>query len=179
MNGSISVEHADPRSVAATTLMLALKQDEAVRYADLGSDHFDSFRPDDTLATRSVFILAHMDGHPVGCGALREIDSDSAEINRMYVAPAARRCGVGRAILSELERCGIELGYRVIRLETGNRQPEAITFYESLGFQRATPFGSHASDSVSLFFEKALSDRIQPQGAGPASLISTPSLGEP
>lgn len=156
MNDSLSIFQVDPHHDSATTLMRALADEEAARYADLGPDPFDSFSPDDVLTARAVFVVAHLDGKPVGCGALRQIDSDTGEINRMYVMPSARKRGIARAILNELERWAARFGYRVIRAETGNRQPEAIALYESCGFGRTSAFGSHAEDPVSVFFAKSL-----------------------
>jgi len=72
----------------------------------------------------------------------------------MYVAPAVRRRGIARRMLGELERRAANFGYRVLRLETGNRQPEAISLYESYGFQRIAPYGKHANDPLSICFEK-------------------------
>jgi len=152
----ISVQPGDPRGEPAISLMRELMDEEAIRYADLGADTFDSFRPEDVLSAHGAFVIACLDGHPVGCGALRPIDPDAAEINRMYVSPAVRRRGVGRALLADLERRAAGFGCRVIRLETGDRQPEAMALYEGAGFHRTTPFGSHAGDPISVFFEKAL-----------------------
>ncbi len=157
MTEGLSIHQADPRDESAATLIRALADEEAVRYSDLGPDTFDSFGPSDVLTSRSAFVIAHLEGEPVGCGALRQMCPDSAEVNRMYVLPTARRRGVARAILGELERRAAEFGYRTIRAETGDRQPEAIALYESFGFLRTSPFGSHAEDPVSIFFEKLLS----------------------
>ena len=74
----------------------------------------------------------------------------------MYVVPSARRQGVGRAILSELERLASEFGYRVVRLETGNRQPEAMALYERHGYCRIALYGEHVGDPVSICFEKGM-----------------------
>jgi GNAT superfamily N-acetyltransferase len=157
MKNGLSVEQADPRDESVAVLLRALAAEEAVRYADLGPDTFDSFRPDDVFGGRGTFLIARLDGELVGCGALRPMEAESAEVNRMYVVPSARRRGIARAILRELERSAAEFRYGTIRAETGNRQPEAISLYEDCGFQRARPFGSHAHDPVSIFFEKTLS----------------------
>jgi len=47
-------------------------------------------------------------------------------------------------------------GYKTLQLETGNRQPEAIAFYESRGYQRIAPYGSHVEDPTSICFAKLL-----------------------
>jgi putative acetyltransferase len=154
----IDLTIVDPRGEIAAKLMRALAEEEARRYHDLGADTFDAFLPEDVLVPRGAFVLARADGAPAGCGALRPIDADTAEINRMYVEPTARRKGVGRAILAELERLASGFGYQILRLETGNRQPEAIALYEGHGFRPAAAFGAHSSDPVSIFFEKMLKD---------------------
>jgi GNAT superfamily N-acetyltransferase len=116
----LSIDQADPRSETAMSLMRDMLREESVRYADLGA-HSDSFAPADALAPHSAFLVAYIDGQPVGCGALRRIDSERAEIKRMYVLPVARRQGVGRAILRDLEHLAVEFGYGAVRLETGTQ----------------------------------------------------------
>ena len=49
----------------------------------------------------------------------------------MYVVPPARRSGVARALLGALEDAARGLGYRVARLDTGDRQPHAQAFYNN------------------------------------------------
>lgn len=157
MNKQLSISPVDPHDDCVATLIRELAQEEAIRYADLGPDTLDSFSPHDVLSGRGLCVIARLDGKPVGCGALRPIGLDVGEVKRMYVVPAARRQGIARAILYVLEMRAREFGYRVLRAETGNRQPEAIALYAQFGFYRTAPFGSHAEDPVSVFFEKLLS----------------------
>jgi GNAT superfamily N-acetyltransferase len=109
-------------------------------------------------APRTVFLVARVNEEPVGCGALRRFDDHTAEIKRMYVAPAGRRQGTARRILAELERYAQEFGYRTIRLETGIRQPEAQQLYESMGFRRIAAFGPYVGNPTSVCFEKVVSN---------------------
>jgi putative acetyltransferase len=150
----ILIQQDDPHGETATQLVRELSAEIARRYSDLGDDGSGSFNPNDALVPRSVFVVARLDGQPVGCGALRPIDSGSAEVKRMFVAASARRLGIGRGILAKLERLAGEFGYHVIRLETGDRQPEAIALYERYGFYRIPPFGKYVDNPVSICFEK-------------------------
>ena len=114
-------------------------------------------------------VLAHLDGMPVGCGALRPIDDRAVEVRRMYVLRPARRSGIARALLAHLERVARELGYVTMRLETGCRQQPAMALYESFGFMRIAPFGEHVGDPTSVCYELALCapasvSRIDPGG---------------
>lgn len=151
----VSIRQVDPRSHAAMSLMRDMMKEESLRYSELG-EHSDSFSPAEVLEANSAFVIAYINEQPVGCGALRRMDSERAEIKRMYVVPAVRRQGMGRAILRELERRALQFQYRAVRLETGNRQPEAIALYESEGFCRIPAFGEYLGDPVSVCFEKQL-----------------------
>ncbi len=41
----------------------------------------------------------------------------------------------------------------LLRLETGIHQHEAISLYESVGFQAIPPFGAYKEDPLSRFYE--------------------------
>ena len=104
----------------------------------------------------SVFVVARQDGQALGCGALRSLGQPVVEIKRMYVRPEARGRGVGAAILADLERRAVELGFRVVRLETGPLQPEAIGLYERAGYRQIPCFGAYATGAASRCFERRL-----------------------
>jgi GNAT superfamily N-acetyltransferase len=106
---------------------------------------------------RGVFLIAYLDGQPVGCGALRPLPAAGAhvaEIKRMYTSPSARRRGVSRAVLTRLESEAVSLGYRQLQLETGLRQPEAIALYETSGYHRIPNYGMYAASELSACFAK-------------------------
>ena len=105
---------------------------------------------------RDVYVVAHLDGEPVACGALREIDDVTAEVRRIYVLRGHRRKGVGHSVLACLVGEGRRLGYERLRLETGHRQVAAIALYEVFGFRRIEPFGMHQHDPTSVCFELEL-----------------------
>jgi GNAT superfamily N-acetyltransferase len=103
------------------------------------------------------FVVARSSaGVAEGCGALVIGDDGCAEIKRMFVAPEARGQGLGSAILLHLEAKARAVGIRVIRLETGRRQPEAISLYHRFGYRERGPFGTYRVDPQSLFMEKHL-----------------------
>ena len=106
-----------------------------------------------------VLVARHEDGAPLGCGALRALADDVAEVKRMYVVPAARGRGVARAVLAGLEQAARDRGWTTLRLETGPRQPEAIGLYTRAGYRPIAAFGTYvgALDAEdSLFFERIL-----------------------
>jgi putative acetyltransferase len=113
--------------------------------------------PPPTARDITAFFVAYDDSdHPVGCGGLRELPGNEAEVKRMFVAPSHRGTGVSSAILLELERFGHERGWSRLVLETGDRQPDAVRFYEREGFTRIPNFAYYADSANSLCFEKPL-----------------------
>ena len=107
-------------------------------------------------APDGTFLLAMLDGAPIGCDGLCRFDDETCEIRRMYVAPQARRQGISRAILAGLLDAGRKLGYKRARLETGFAQREAIGLYETSGFERIPCWGPYITDERSLCFERDL-----------------------
>ncbi len=149
------VEPGDPRSEAAALLIGRLSAELAGRY-DHTSDGSGHFRPEDVLVPGGVFLIGWLSGRPVACGAVRPLGDGVGEVKRMYVEPEVRGRGLSRRLLAELEAAARVLGYVSLRLETGNRQPEAIGLYETAGNGPAAPFGPYVSDPRSLYFEKRL-----------------------
>jgi GNAT superfamily N-acetyltransferase len=71
----------------------------------------------------------------VGCVALRPLDDAMAEVKRMYVDPASRGNGVGRALMETLIAGARTRGYQTLRLGTLEEMTAAQGLYRSLGFR--------------------------------------------
>ncbi|MEV6849692.1 GNAT family N-acetyltransferase [Actinoplanes sp. NPDC051411] len=87
------------------------------------------------LAVGGDFLVAELDGHLAGMGGFRRGPGGDAEVLRVRVHPATRRRGVGRALMTELERRAARAGRHRMCLDTATNQPEAMAFYEALGYQ--------------------------------------------
>ena len=85
-------------------------------------------------------LLASVGGRAVGCVALRSLGQGSSEMKRMFVDPAFRGLGVGKALAVRVIDEARAAGYRTMRLDTSVRQLEAIRLYERLGFTRIGPY---------------------------------------
>lgn len=142
-------------SRAASDLIDALNEELSRRYPEEGANHF-RLDPEEVAGGRGAFLVAYAGGVPVACGSIRRLDADTAEIKRMYVAPGARGRGVGRRILAALEAEARRLGVGRIVLETGERQPEALTLYERAGFVPTPAFGEYAGSPLSVCMEKEI-----------------------
>ena len=103
------------------------------------------------------FLVARLEGQPVGCAGICRCEGEqTAELRRMYVAPEARRLGIARTLMNELEERARRLGYATLRLETGPEQPEAVRLYETGGFAVIPNFGPYTAQRRSICMEKAL-----------------------
>lgn len=102
-----------------------------------------------------LFVLVYDGGTPVGMGGWRKYGADG-ELKRMYVRESARGRGVGRLLLTHLERTAVEAGIRRLVLETGIVQPEALGLYRSSGYTDVPPFGYYAEAELSVHLGKTL-----------------------
>lgn len=153
MSVSISAEPFDSpdgrRLVAALDTGLAELYPPEQRFGpNLKAEHLEE--------GRGIFLVARAGDQAVGCGAIRLLDSTTAEAKRMYVEPDQRGRGVGRALLTSLEAAARELGVRRLVLETGVHQEVAISLYRRAGFTQVDCWGEYASSPSSVCFEKTL-----------------------
>lgn len=101
-------------------------------------------------------VVAYEDEQLAACGAIKEYDSDTVEIKRMYTLPRWRGKGLATVVLAELERWAVELSYKRCVLETGKKQPEAIELYKKNGYVEIPNYGQYAGVENSVCFEKRL-----------------------
>lgn len=124
-----------------------------------GNSGKGSFNTQDISDARAVFAVAYSDeGEPIGCGAIRPIDENTAEVKRMYAKSKAK--GVGTAILTYLERQAQRLGYSKLCLETRLINKRAVAFYERRGYHRIANYGKYAGRAEAVCFEKEIKNKI-------------------
>jgi len=111
-------------------------------------------RDEDMTPPAGCFVLARLDGSPVGCGALKRTQPAMGEIKRMWTAPSARGLGVARRVLQLLESQAREFGLRRLRLETNRTLKEAQGLYRQEGYQEVAPFNDEPY--AHHWFEKTL-----------------------
>lgn len=103
-----------------------------------------------------LFALARDEtGRAVGCGAV-VLSGDYGELKRVYVRPEQRGSGLAKKILQVLEEAAIAAACRVLKLESGPYQREALGLYARCGYERCGPFGTYADVPLSVFMEKKL-----------------------
>jgi len=114
---------------------------------DLCFQNFDAelaALPGEYALPRGALLLALVDGEPAGCGALRPLDDvdypNACEMKRLYVRPAFRRFGIGRALTQALFDHGLQAGYSNLLLDTLDDMEAARGLYASLGFEEIPPY---------------------------------------
>ena len=150
---SIEVKELDSPEVAD---LLAHAQLELIRRYPDDDPHPRKLTPEEFRSPSGIFLATRVAGRLVGCGGLRRWSETTAEVKRMFVEPEFRKRGLGRAILQNLETRAKNLGYQLVRLETGDQQPEAIALYDQAGYLRIPPYGEYAHSPQCICFEKKL-----------------------
>jgi GNAT superfamily N-acetyltransferase len=82
-----------------------------------------------------VFLVALREGEPIGGAGLQRLDDATGELRRVFVRESARGGGVARTLLSALLESARDLGYERVRLDTGDRLPEARSLFLAFGFR--------------------------------------------
>ncbi|HEY1930685.1 MAG TPA: helix-turn-helix domain-containing GNAT family N-acetyltransferase [Acetobacteraceae bacterium] len=132
-------------------------------FRELAQRFESGFDPDDGGAAADVemrppggcFVVARLDGEPIGCGGMKRLDATTGEIKRVWTAPAARGQGVARRMLRCLETLAREAGVTTLCLDTNRSLTEAQAMYRQDGYHEIgryndNPYAHH-------WFEKRLS----------------------
>jgi DNA-binding MarR family transcriptional regulator/GNAT superfamily N-acetyltransferase len=153
--GAVEVRLGSPDSAAARWCLEQYFAELSARF-DVGFDPARSnpARPEDMTPPAGFFVVAWLDGAPVGCGALKVGDEGSGEVKRMWTDPTARGLGVARRVLRSLEATAREAGLARLRLETNRTLTEAQALYRGEGYREVAPF--NAEPYAHHWFEKAL-----------------------
>ena len=101
-------------------------------------------------------LVAHgSDGAALGCIALQPLPDGSAEVKRLFVRPAGRGLGLGRALIRAIEAEARRIGYPELRLDTLPRLVAAVALYRSLGFDYVDRYNDNPNAGV-VFLAKRL-----------------------
>ena len=159
MSMPISIVEASPDSPEAVALINEL--DEYLNRLPYPKRSRHAYSIDKLIREGVAFFVAHHEGNSAACGGIKLFDGEYGEVKRMYVRPVYRGLGLGKAMLDHLADYARERKVKLLRLETGIYQTEAIGLYDRYGFKRRPPFGGYLEDPMTLFFEKTIASRKQ------------------
>lgn len=148
---------ADPRSEDVRRL---LDQHLAFAHAQVPPENRHALDIDGLTDPSVTLYGLRVDGELLAVGALKKLDREHAELKSMHTADAARRRGLGRAILDHLLRVARDRGFRRVSIETGstNAFEPARSLYASAGFAVCEPFGAYRRSRYNTFMTLDLSD---------------------
>jgi GNAT superfamily N-acetyltransferase len=154
VEGGLTIR-AEPADSEAS---LALQEDffEYVRerYPGWGPSLIPSAEPDEVAPPGGAWLVAYAGEEPVGCGGIKRLGDSAAEIKRVFLREDARGRGAGRALMVALEDAARDLGYSRVRLDTGDRQPEALALFRAIGFREIADY--NGNPFASYWMEKQL-----------------------
>ena len=167
--GAIEVRRIDYDDPRAAEIRKAMDVEISARYArvdrgwagdELGDmlakiDAALTIHPGEMVATVGAFDGERIVGH----AALRPVTidgEDALEVKRVIVLPEYRGLGISRQLMAELEVVAVERGVRLLVLQTGDQQPEAVSLYERIGYEPIERFGLYAPVPFFLCFGKRL-----------------------
>jgi GNAT superfamily N-acetyltransferase len=138
---AIRIAAAGPDEIATVAMLLR-------EYADgLGVDlEFQNFAaelrdlPGAYRPPAGRLLVARVGDQAAGCVAVRPLAADVAELKRLYVRPAWRGYGIGRALTEAAIEAARAIGYRRLRLDTLPGMTSALALYTRLGFRPIAPY---------------------------------------
>ena len=123
-------------------------------YPDYDPARSPSADPHELSPPDGVFIVAWRGVDAVGSAGFKRLDDETGEVKRLYVAPEARGDGIGRALMLRLEEEARGRGYSRLRLDIGDRQPDAMALYTDLGYAEIPDY--NGNPFASYWLEKRL-----------------------
>lgn len=121
-------------------IIYEITQEAFTKYArDLGlpqkvsalKEDYDAIKAD---MNKKTILLATLDGIPVGSVRYEILPGGIAYISRFGVKLDIQNCGVGRALIHEVESQLKEKGVSMITLHSASKVTSLVQFYYKLGF---------------------------------------------
>jgi putative acetyltransferase len=150
--------------------LIAIDDPLATDVRELVSRHLDFARslspPENVFALEAgglldpavTFYSCRRSGELLAIGALKHLGDHHGELKSMHTTTAARRLGLGRAMLGHLIGVARERGYQLLSLETGSMDgfAPARALYASAGFTVCAAFASYQPSPYSTFMSLPL-----------------------
>jgi N-acetylglutamate synthase-like GNAT family acetyltransferase len=150
---TIQIIETGPMDIEVIPLIEELSAELGKRFGDTGKNSFQEWNEE---SPKSVFVKACLTNEVVGCGAIRPISNDIAELKRMF--SKYNRIGIGEKVLTYLENKAKELEYKEIWLETRKLNQEACAFYLKNGYKEISNYGKYVGNEKAICFGKLITN---------------------
>lgn len=149
-----------PHDIAATVELF--RAYAAALDIDLAYQDFETeleTLPGKYAAPKGQLLLARdAAGGAIGCVAMRPLEQGVCEMKRLYVAPAGRGFGLGKALVEAIVKESLRAGYDHMRLDTLPSMRWAVSIYRKAGFRQIPPYYD-TPVAGTLFFARALKEQ--------------------
>ena len=141
----LRVEPADAASDEARALVQAYIDEIAATFpSGFDPDASVSADPAELTPPHGTFLVVRRpDGTAVGCGAVKLLGPDTAEVKRMWLHGSTRGLGAGRLLLDALEQAARDLGATRGCLDTNGQLAAAVALYRRSGWQEVEPYNDN------------------------------------
>jgi putative acetyltransferase len=107
---------------------------------------------------KQAYFVAELGGNIVGGSGIKGLKGSDAcicELQKLYLLPAARGLGIGRALTEKCIEFAIREGYKKCYLETFPNMQSAINLYVKLGFKELdSPLGNTGHGGCDVWMVK-------------------------
>ena len=148
----MEIRFVQPESADFRTLAAALDAYYFSLVGDIQLKYAEPNRPENMNA----LAVAYEGEIPIACGAWKAVDSETAEIKRIYVKEEYRRRGAASALIRTLEENAALSGRHKLILETAVDTTGSHALYLSLGYQLRDYYGSPAGADNCMCFHKEI-----------------------
>lgn len=110
-------------------------------------------------SARAYFVAVDDQGAVVGGAGFAAFGGQPgvAELQKLYVSPAAQHQGLGHQLVALVEQRAAEAGYATLYVETHHNLTDAMRLYQQLGYtQLEAPLPGSAHTTMDRFFSKPL-----------------------
>nr|MBP7471433.1 GNAT family N-acetyltransferase [Prevotella sp.] len=107
-----------------------------------------------TLADIHNVVLIIEDNQVIGCGAIKQYDTHTMEMKRVFVKGEHRHHGYGHVIIESLEKLAKDKDFDKLILETGVPLIHAQKMYASCGFKPMDNYGQYEGVDSSVCMYK-------------------------
>jgi GNAT superfamily N-acetyltransferase len=139
----VRIEAADAGSDEVAALLAAYVEEMQATFDYQTSRGMPTTPADFEPGQGQFLVVRDDDGTPVGCGGVRLLDPETAEVKRMWLDPSVRGRGLGRELLAALEQAARELGAERGVLDTFDVLGAAMALYRSAGWQEVAAYNDN------------------------------------